>query len=529
MAAVCACLLLALAASCARTPPVVNIPAPMPAVKAEHTTDTAIVTILHTNDMHGMLTGESMIGSNATTFEFGGIANVMGTISRIKSELSGNVLVIDAGDLWQGTFASNRDEGRAIVAAMNVVGYDAAVPGNHDFDHGQAVLAARSSEANFPFLAANIADQSTRRPPAWAVPYVIKPVAGVNIGIIGLANSATPVITKAANSKGLVFRDEIEAALDAVSQISTKVDLIIVVSHGGIDIDQMIAQKVPGIDVIVGGHSHAEIEQPRLEGNTVIVQAGAKAQYVGRLDLVIDRGSKRIVDYGKTTALVPAVSSKATTPQAVSEMMTTLVADSQEALIRPLGETRTDLLRAFTPDGRTTGEYPLGNLVVDAMLASNQAGDRPADCAMHNQGVRADLKRGAITYGKLYQAFPFDNRLAAIDLTGAQIKSILETAVSCPRVNILVAGMSFTFDCSKARGTRVSGILIQRQPLQLDRSYRVQTIDYLVAGGDGLTPFTQGKNIAYGDPVVDVLADYIQQHSPLEMEIEGRIVAAGQK
>ncbi len=479
--------------------------------------------------MHGSLTGERIIGGNDTTFEFGGIANVMGTIARVKSDVGPNTLVFDAGDFWQGTFASNRDEGRAIVASMNIVGYDGVVPGNHDFDHGQEVLEQRSAEAQFPFLAANILEQSTNKPPAWLKPYIVKEVAGIRFGIIGLANSGTPVISKASNSKGLVFLNETQALRDILPEVKAKSDLIIIVSHQGADLDQRMAANVPGIDLIVGGHSHTEIKSSRLEGNTLIVQAGAKAQYVGRLELVIDPASKKIVDYTRSGELVAAVSTKAATPKQITDMIGKLVSDAQDAMNRPLGETQTDLVRQYTGDGRTTGEYPLGNLVVDAMLAANQAGDRPADLAMYNQGVRADLPRGPITYGKLYEVFPFDNTLAAVDLTGAQVKAVLEIAVSCPRVNTLVAGMTFVYDCNATQGNRVSQIRIKGQPMEPSKVYRVQTIDYLVGGGDGQAPFTQGKNIAYGDPVMDVLAAYVQQQSPLNLQTEGRIVAAGQK
>lgn len=477
--------------------------------------------------MHGALEGEQL-KSGSGTFEFGGIANVMGTIARLKQEAAGPTIILDGGDFWQGTFASNRDEGRAIIASMNAVGYDALTLGNHDFDHGQQVLSARAAEAKFPFLAANLLEESTGKPPAWVKPYIIKEIGGIRFGIIGLANSGTPVISKASNSKGLKFIPEAQAVKELLPEVKSKADLVLVLAHQGFDRDQELASSVPGVDVIVSAHTHLEQRQPKVVGSTIIVHAGFKAQYVGLLEIKIDPVTKKIVEYTRNNEIVSAVSTKATPPKETAEAIGKLVADAREAMNRPIGETQTDLFRQYTADGRTTAEYPLGNLVVDAMLAANQAGDRPADLAMYNQGIRADLRAGKITYGKLYEVLPFDNTMAALDLTGENIKAILEIATSCPRVNTLVAGISFVYDCSKSQGSRVSNIKVRGAPMDLQKTYRVQTIDYLIGGGDGQTPFTLGKNVAYGDPVVDVVAAFVTKNSPLNLKVDGRIVAAGQ-
>ena len=223
-------------------------------------------TILHTNDMHGYLEGEKLTGGDGTTFEFGGITNAMGTVALLKQQANGNTLILDAGDFWQGTFASNRNEGRVIVNAMNLVGYDALTLGNHDFDHGQDVLKARAAEAWFPFLAANIMEETTGKPPAWVKPYIIKEVAGLRFGVIGLANSGTPVISKPSNSQGLKFVREVDAVRQVLPEVKDKSDLIVVLAHEGLDYDQRLAAEVPGIDVIVSGHTHVEQRQPKVVG-----------------------------------------------------------------------------------------------------------------------------------------------------------------------------------------------------------------------------------------------------------------------
>ncbi|MDE3091612.1 MAG: bifunctional metallophosphatase/5'-nucleotidase [Chloroflexota bacterium] len=528
-------LLVLLVACVAPTPTPASTPPTSPATSVSPTpvaTALAVgpitVTILHTNDMHGYLEGDKLTGGDGTTFEFGGVVNAVGTLVRLKQDVGANVLTLDGGDFWQGTFPSNRDEGKAIIAAMNAVGYDAITLGNHDFDHGQDVLKARATEAKFPFLAANILDAVTGMPPAWVKPYFVKQVAGLRFGIIGLANSGTPVISKASNSKGLKFIREQDALKQILSEVKSQSDFIVVLAHEGIDQDQILAANVPGVDVIVSAHTHVEQRQPKFVNGTIIVHAGYKAQYVGRLDLKIDPATRKIVDYTKTNEPVPAVSTKATPPKAVVDQISTILADARDAMNRPIGATLVDLNRVYTADGRSTGEYASGNLVVDAMLAANQAGDRPADLAIHNNaGIRADIPKGPLTYGRLYEMLPFDNILTAMDLKGEDIKAVLDVAVSCPRVNTLVAGISFVYDCSKPPGSRVYNIMIQGKPMDPQKVYRVQTIDYLATGGDGQVGFTHGTNIAYGDPVIDVVTDYVAKHSPINPQVGGRMVEAG--
>lgn len=506
--------------------PVAPTPAPSPMPPLPAASGPISVTILHTNDMHGYLEGEKLKGGDGNTFEFGGIANAFGTIARLRQEAGGNTIVLDGGDFYMGTFASNRDNGKGIVAAMNAIGYDALAAGNHDFDHGQDVLQARAGEAKFPFLAANLVETSTGKSPAWLKPYLIKQVAGIRFGIIGTTYPDTPAIQKASSIKGLKFLPDAQAVAEILPEVKSKSDIIIVLAHQGIDYIDRLA-TIPGVDIVVSAHSHTELRQPRLFGSTIVVQAGSKAQYVGKLDLSVDPATKKIVGYTKNNELVSAVSNKATTPKEITDIVSKLVSDAREAMSRPIGETEIDLKIGRLTDGRSSGEYPLANLIADAMLAANQAGDRPADVAWHNQGgIRADLAKGPITYGALYQVLPMDNVLTAMDLPGATLKEALETATSCPRTNSVVAGMSFTYDCAKPQGQRISNIVIQGKPFDLQKIYRVQTIDYLAGGGDGLAAFTKGTNLAYGDPVVDVVADYVTKHSPLNLKTEGRIVAA---
>ena len=476
------------------------------------------LTIIHTNDMHGYLEAEK-ISVGSQSFESGGMASIVGAIDRWRAANSKRTLVLDAGDIWQGTLISNQSEGQVMIEAMNIAGYAAAAPGNHDFDFGQDVLKARVAQARFPFLAANIVEEATSQPPSWLKPYVVVKVEDLRVGIIGLGYPGTPIITKPSNVSGLRFLPGAQSVSKYLAAVRQEADLVIVLSHLGMADDELLAAGVQGIDVIVGGHSHIVQTNPKKVGQTIIVQAGSNTKQIGKLDLTFDRATRRITSYTVINEVIAVVGNKMKPNAAVDGLVKKKAAEAAAILKKPLGESLIDLENCYS------GECPLGNLVADAMLAANQAGSRPADVSMHNNaGLRAPLRKGPLTYGALFKVLPFGNVLAAVDLTGEQVLAVLEKTVSGRPGNMVVSGMTYTFDQSKPIGTRITGVTIGGKPLDVKKTYRVQTIDYLASGGDGQEAFKEGKNIVYGDPCLDVVAEYIKKNSPVNPKVEGRIV-----
>lgn len=479
--------------------------------------DQPVFTIIHTNDMHGYVQAETVtVGTRS--YLGGGMANLTGMIDAWRASNPRRTLVLDAGDIWQGTFVSNQSEGRLMIDIMNIAGYTAAAPGNHDFDFGQETLAARAAQASFPFLAANIVDARSGQTLPWLKPYVIKDVDGVRFGVIGLGYPGTPAISKPANVAGLRFQPGADAVRRYLPEVRAQSDIVVVLSHMGMADDEKLAAEVSGIDVIVGGHTHTVQNNPRLVGQTVIVQAGSNTKYLGRLNLTYDRATRQITAYTVLNEITPVRSGGVKPNLAVARLVTQAADQAQDILARPLGETLATLENCYS------GECALGNLVTDAMRVASQPGDRPADVAMHNSGgLRATLPKGAITYGALFNVLPFGNVLTAVDLSGAQVLAILEKSVSGRPGNMHVSGMAFTFDMTRPAGSRVTSAAVGGQPLDPARIYRVMTIDYLLTGGDGQTTFTLGANVVYGDPCIDVVASYIKAHTPVNPRVEGRI------
>jgi 2',3'-cyclic-nucleotide 2'-phosphodiesterase (5'-nucleotidase family) len=302
-------------------------------------------------------------------------------------------------------------------------------------------------------------------------------------------------------------------------ELEAEAHLIVVLSHLGYDGDRALASAVDGIDLIVGGHTHTFLEPPAVVNGTIIAQAGTKGKVLGRLELTVDLESKTVKDYTRSGVLLPVTDDVAVLNQEVQALVDAAVDAAKETMDQSIGEV------ARTLQTRRSGESALGNLVVDAMLASWMEEGHLVDIAMHNNGgIRTDLLKGPITFGQLYAVLPFDNQLVALDLTGAQVLRILEHSVAERAGNMQVAGMAFRFSMSEPVGQRVLEATVGGQPLDPERDYRVVTIDYLASGGDGQEAFLEGTNVAYGDGEVWAVADYVREHSPVDAKVEGRIV-----
>jgi 2',3'-cyclic-nucleotide 2'-phosphodiesterase (5'-nucleotidase family) len=475
------------------------------------------IILLHTNDFHGAIEPEETQSTSAGGTR-GGLVNLVSLIDEIRTEHPGHTLLLDAGDSLQGTYVSNSSQGQVVVSAMNVAGYDAWTLGNHEFDWGQEPLKARIEQARFPALAANVHDANTGHVWDAVQAYTVVPVGQARVGVLGLTYPSTPLINRAENLVGLTFQPAEETVRRILPELGAQADLIVVLSHLGYDGDVALAKAVDGIDVIVGGHTHLFLEHPRKIGNTLIVQAGAKGQVLGRLDLVLDLETGDVVEYDSSNALLPVTGTPAAVNQEVKAVVDAALAEAAETMEQPIGES------AVALEPEYAGEFALGNLIVDAMLAADIDG-QTADIAMHNNGgIRAGLPRGPITYGQLYEVLPFDNQLMALDLTGDQVLRILEHSVADRPGNMQIAGMTFHFSMSRPAGNRILSATVGDEPLDPAQTYRVVTIDYLAGGGDGQKTFLEGSHPAYGEPEVWSVAEYIRAHSPVHPRIEGRIV-----
>lgn len=476
------------------------------------------LTIIHVNDFHGHLLS-TIDKSISDTSPVGGGARLAWMIEDERAGNPEGTLLFSAGDMFQGTSISNLFRGQSVMAVMNYLKFDAMAIGNHEFDWGQAVLNQLAESAGFPFLAANIQDTQDRNP-VWAKPFVLLEKKRLKIAVLGQTTPETPFSTKPDNVSGLTFQKPEQVLPQLIRELrSSGADLVVLLSHSGLDADRKIAETVSGIDVIVGGHSHTAIDHPLRIGETIIVQAGSHGTYLGVLQLKVDPSARKVIDYTRENELRTVFAGPGDPVDSrVAEIVDRFGNQVKAEFAREVGETSVDLKRS------PHEESNVGNLICDALRESSGA-----DIALHNSGgIRTDIPQGRITLEQVYSLLPFDNNLVVMDLTGGQVKQILEQNTSPEHKILQISGMTVQYDLSRPSGTRVIGAQVGNKPLDPGKTYRVATNDFLAAGGDQYSAFKDGKNIVCGDLLRDVFAGFLSRHSPVHPKIEKRIVFVSQ-
>ncbi|MGD9497184.1 MAG: bifunctional UDP-sugar hydrolase/5'-nucleotidase [Armatimonadota bacterium] len=466
------------------------------------------LTILHFNDLHGNLLAPEEEG------ELGGMARLATTIRRIRAENEArgvDTLVLIAGDVLQGTPLSTVFRGEADFVALNAIGIDAMTVGNHEFDFGMPNLHRLIDLAQFPLLSANI----RRKADGTAVfPGTERFTVGDEmVVVIGLTTPETRVTTKPSNVANLEFEDPVEVATVLADRITRSRDrLVIALTHLGYEEDLRLGQAVPALDVIVGGHSHTQVDEAARAGNALVVQALAYGDYLGRLDLDFDAGRVNSYEY----RLIPMDASVPEDEQ-VAAIVAGYAGRLDEAMQRVVGHTTVPL------DGERehvrAQETNLGNAITDAMrLVSG------SPIALHNGGgIRASIDAGPITLAEVLQVLPFRNEVATVELTGAQLREILERSISQPRPHggfLQVSGLKLTVE-----GDRLAEVLVGAEPLDPQQTYVVTTNDFLLEGGDGYETFTRGRNQYHvGTKLDTAFVQYLVEMGTIAPAVEERIV-----
>ncbi len=475
---------------------------------------TKSLNIIYTNDIHGAILPakfDKKLGTHT-----GGMACMGTVIKELKSETEGENLLLDGGDWALGSCESKITRGKTMIDVMNHLGYDGAEIGNHEFDWGQEPLGEMISRADFPVVGANIIKDDGSII-GGAKPYFIKEVNGIKIGVLGLISPETPETVDPKNIKGITFKNPKETAKEYLPEMKKDgAELIIVLSHEGIEAEEELAKDVQGIDVIVGGHSHTSIEQGKQVNNTIIVQAGSNGVKVGNLHLDIDRVSKKVLSF--QNSLITVNNSQVKPDKDIEAIINPVIEETKRTMSSEVGKTEVEL----SHNRENIIESVMGNVLTDSMRASTGS-----DIAVENSGgIRSQIGKGDITLKDLYNVLPFDTYLVTIDMKGKDIKELLEISAGT-KDNLHVSGLTMDIDLSKPQSSRVFGINIDGKPLEMEKNYRVTTEDFLAIGATEYTPaFSKGKNLVYGEMAVDALKSYVQKHSPMTSElakIEGRI------
>ena len=491
--------------------------------------------IIHINDLHSRIEPINKYDStcnaedNAAGECFGGVARVKTQIDQLRSELEGqNVVVLDAGDQYQGSLMYTTYKGDVEAEFMEQIGFDVMAVGNHEFDDGDEGLAKLADAVSFPIISGNI-DVSQSNILAGKVDnHVVLEVGGKKVGIISAL--AADTVETSSPSDAVIFTDEIESLQADVAALQSEgVDMIIALTHVGLSKDLEIAEAVDGVDVVVGGHSHTLLSNtvegaspyPTMVGDVPVVQAYAYSKYVGHLVVQFDDAGNVVSATGDTIVLDASVAEDeaivarvAELAGPIDEMKTRVVADASDAI-----EGDRSVCRAM--------ECPMGNLVADAML--DRVKGQGIDIAIQNGGgLRASIDQGPVTMGEVLTVLPFQNTLSTFEVTGETIVAALENGVSKIEEGAgrfpQVAGMSFTVDATAEPGARITDVMVGGAPIDMAKTYGVVSNNYVRNGGDGYGMFETAANAYdYGPDLADVTAEYIAANAPYTPYTDGRI------
>jgi 5'-nucleotidase len=471
-----------------------------------------LYTFLSTNDFHGALESTTKVSNRLV----GNAAVNMTYINNFRALNPLGTSLLDAGDIMQGTPISNLLWGASVIDVYNHMGYQAAVVGNHEFDWGQPTLQERVTQADFPFLAANIFYEGTDTHPEWLAPTAMFTVKGQQVGLIGVTSQYTSTIVMAGNLDGLEIRDPAPIVSQYAAELrNAGADVVIVLAHmpdvyGGVVTQEMSTLGVPGVDLIISGHSHSGYTGK--VNNVPIIQQYSSGTAIGVSDLRYDRMYRKIAT---SNLQVVTTYNDVVTPD---PEIAALVAEYKAMIAPIINQVKASTLGIISRGGndRYIKEVPMGDLIADA-----QAWKGGTQIAFMNPGgIRADIAYSSyphdITWGDFFTVQPFDNKMVTMNLTGSQIYALLEQQFPPTQTSMRLlqtSGIKYSFNTKLPVGSRITSLtLTDGTPILPDNTtYTVACNEYIATGGDNFSVFLQGTNVTrIGVSDLDALIDYVQ-------------------
>ncbi len=519
------------------------------------------VHLLWTNDVHGHIAPE---GAKFMNPDFppplGGGASAATYIREVteKAKVDGDeVLLMDVGDMFQGTPIGNKTKGSAVIDYFNSVGYVFAVPGNHDFDMGRENCERMARMSKFPWLCANLVESATGKLVDWVQPTMMLEMGGIRIGVIGIITPGTKNMSFPKNIEGLEFLDMAPTVERYRDQLKSQgADLILLAIHEGLPFDPVagwnnliadqessdrdqqgsygsnysrggknlmeLVNAVKGVDIAVGGHTHRGYREPWIDPqtHTMCFESFGNGSSLGHAVLLVDRATRALVGYE---------------PADAQGTLITLFEDeiwpdpATTAIIRPYNEqAEADMGKVIgsstAPLGRGgPGASLVANLVCDAMRERFSA-----DLSVQNAGgLRADMPGGDLTTRDVFSVLPFGNELDVVTMDGRMVRKMIESRVAGRSGGILLSGARVVIDLTRPDGDRVVELEIGGKPWDPDYEYDVVITDFLMAGNSGLgflTGIPPGKITPTGVTQAEAVEQYIGRHSPLKVRNDDRWV-----
>ena len=486
---------------------------------ATATADSWNLTIFHTNDTHSAFLPRPASWRDDGRL-VGGFVALSAHLAAERRDAAPDLL-LDAGDFMTGNPVCRIEEdgvpGAAVARMMNALGYDAGVIGNHEFDTGFANVTRLRGLFAHPLLAADLRDENGE-PVFGAEPLVLER-GGLRIGVIGFSCAEMTRVVTSERFGPHHMADQAALARSLAADLDPLTDLIVLITHNGVDGDRMLAGELAGagVDVIVGGHSHTRLTEPEVVAGIIIVQAGGGLTNLGRLDLEV-RDDRVVSHAGRLITLWADDETAGAADPDVVALVDRYRAQVQEVFGKVIGHLSSDLRK-----GR--GESNIGNFLADALR--RQAG---ADIAfMNSGGIRKPVPAGPVTALDVQEVLPFGNALVTVPLTGAQLRQVVQTnadaAVGGGHGILQVSGLTYTFRAAAdGRTAEIVDIRVDGQPVGPQRVYTVAMPDFVAQMTNVYLGVGEVKATDLGLTVDAAVTAEFARQGTVAAAIEGRIV-----
>ena len=481
------------------------------------------VSLAYVTDIHAQLEPHPELFWHDSKEEYvhdvGGLSRIATVFKELRAQRPGEVVFIDGGDTIQGSGPAAWSEGKVVVEPMNSLGLDLAIPGNWSVVYGAEAWKERASEFNYQMIAANMADESGK---ALFEPYATKEINGVRLGIIGFTEPDIPVRQPPFMSEGLKFQNA-EVLQPLVSELRNEkdVDVVVIVSHIGLPRAVGLADTLKGVDIILSADSHERTYEPIIREDTWVVEAGAFGSFVGLLDVMVDAQDNIT---SRSWRLIELRPEHVPEDPDVKQVVEAALAPHRERMNQVIGYTNTWLSR-----------YRVLNTSIDNIVAEAIRTATGADIGLSN-GYRFSppTAPGAITEADLWTWLPIDLQLKAGVARGDQLQKYwekeLENVFSNDPERLFggwlprIAGLTVQFRKQADADQRVEKLLVDDQPLDLKKTYR------LAAGDSPGAPVENIHRVA-GCQLIrkmeasthDAVRDYLKTHSPIQTEGDANV------
>ena len=518
------------------------------------------ITIVATTDLHGNILPIDYFTNKP---DARGLAKAATIIKRARKE-NPNFLLLDSGDTIQGTpleFYHNKKNNTPadpMMLVMNALKYDAMAVGNHEYNFGTKVLEKARGEAQFPWLSANTYDKGSDK--THYAPYIVREIAGVRIGVLGLTTPGIPNWDNEQNYAGLEFHDPVVEARKWVGVLRQKeqVDVVVIAMHMGLEEDLntgeinpgqvpneneaiAIAKQVPGINLILMGHTHRDVPSLVING-VLLTQADYWGRHVARVDIYLDKDQSGLWRIAAESSRTIPMDDRVEPDAEALKLAEPYDLETQNWLARVIGASAEEL---------TAKEACCRDTAILDLIQSVQLEAGHADVSMvASFNAQARIPKGPITVREIAGLYVYENTLVVLEVMGRQLKDALEHSARyfreyvpgkspaeliddrVPGYNFDIAeGVTYELDISKPFGQRIQNLRFHGKPLDPNQKLRLATNNYRVNGGGGYTMYKDARVVYRSSELIrDLIIDWVERHKtiPTEPTNNWKIISLGQ-